>query len=114
MPGDRPQCLERVIRLRPSGVVGVALGRPDDALLVNDEAGRDGQRPRRITVELLEVQRKRAVDLTQIIRELEAQPELSGHLVAAIGQDLEREMTGADQLTVVLGQLRGDSDQRGA
>jgi hypothetical protein len=39
---------------------------------------------------------------------------LSGHLVAAIGQDLEREVTGADQLTVVLGQLRGDSDQRGA
>jgi hypothetical protein len=47
----------------------------------------------------------------EIVREREAQPESARYLVAPIGEDLEREVPAADQLPVVLGQLRRDGDE---
>src|ERR1700736_2451874 len=63
--------------------------------------------------QLHEIQRKRAVDLTQILRQREAQPELRGDLVATIRQDLKRQLSCPAQLPVVLGQL-GRNRHQGA
>jgi hypothetical protein len=52
------------------------------------------------------------IDLPQIVGEREAQSELLGYLVAPIGEDLVREMTGADQVAAMLGQLRRDCHER--
>src|SRR5262249_62041585 len=97
---------ERGLGLRASRVVGIALRVADHALLVDDEAGWDGQRPRGIAVELLEVQGEREIELVKIVWEREAQPESARHLVATVGEDLEREVPGPNQLSCVFRPLR--------
>src|SRR5262249_38517988 len=105
-PSQRAHGVARVARLGTGRVVRVAVRRPDDAGRVDDKAGRYRQRPGGIAIERLEIERERAVDLTQVLREAESEAESCGHLVPAIGEDLEREVSMSGQLPVVLGQLR--------
>src|SRR5262245_39868756 len=109
--GESAERGERVLGLRAGRVVRIALRVADHALLVDDEAGRDGQRPRGIAVELLEVQGEREIELVKIVWEREAQPESARHLVATVSEDLEREVPGPNQLSVVFGQLRRDGHE---
>src|SRR5215470_17452687 len=102
---------KRVLGLGTRRVVGITLRVADHALLVDDEAGRDGQRPRGIAVELLEVQGEREIELVKIVGQPEAQPESARYLVATVGEDLEREVPGPNQLPVVLRQLRRDGHE---
>src|SRR5262249_4249589 len=105
-PSQRAHGLKRVVRLGTGRIVRVAVGRPDDARLVDDEASRYRQRPRGVPVERLEIEWEREIDLTQVFREAESEAVLGGHFVPTIGENLEREVPVSGQLSVVLGQLR--------
>src|SRR5262249_24950172 len=109
--GESQEGGERVLGLWARRVVRVALRVSGHALLVDDKAGGDGQCPRSIAVELLEVQGEGEIELVEVVREREAQPEAVSHLIAAVGEDLEREVPGADQLSIVVGQLRRDGHE---
>src|SRR5262249_8952789 len=103
---QRAHGVERVARLGTGRVVRVAVRRPDDARRVDDKAGRYRQRPGGIAIERLKIEGERAVDLREVVREAESEAESCGHLVAAVGEDLKREVSMSGQFPVVLGQLR--------
>src|ERR1043166_4269361 len=104
----------RLAWLGPRRVVGVGLSVADDPRAIDHEPGRDRQCPRRVAVELREIERERGVEIAQVLGQGEPQAELRRHLAATVGQDLEAELAMLDQLTVVLGELGRDRHERGA
>src|SRR5436309_1679519 len=108
---QRAQRRQRCLGLGTGGVVGIALRGADDPATVDHESRRHRQGPRSVAVVLRDVERKRGVDGAQVIRQRERQPEPRGDGVAAVGEDREAELAAADQLTVVLGQLRRERHQ---
>jgi hypothetical protein len=111
LPGDGPERLERVSWLGACRVVWIALGRPDDPLPVDDEAGRDRQRPGGLAIELLEIEGEGTVQRAQVVRHGEPEAEPGGDLVAAVREDRKCEVAALDQLPAMLGELRRDGDQ---
>lgn len=100
-----------LLRLWSSGVVGIGAGIPDDALLVDDVGGRQGQGPTVLTIAYRQIDAELEVDFLEINRQAETQPQGCTHVVAGIVQDFKVQLQLFDQGAAPLGQLRGDSYQ---
>src|SRR5215510_10892575 len=113
-PSGWTQLLEdfhRVGRLRPARVVRVGVGRADDAPWIDDEASRDGEPPRAVTVALSEVDAELRVDLAQIVGQGEDQAVGFGNAIAEVAQHLEGECLGLLGLARRPRDLRRDDGQ---
>lgn len=106
--GQDPQGSEGIIWLRSCRVVRIGFRRLDDSLGVDNESRWDWQRPGVVTVECLEIERKGAIQVPKILRQREAEAELCRHLIAMVAQDLERKLSGPDELPIVFRQLWRD------
>src|SRR5262249_1735023 len=88
-PGPEPlKNLDRLAGLRANGLVGVRVGGDDRARDVDHEPRRHRQRPRGVAVVLRQVDPELQVELPQIVGHSKRQPELPGHLVALITQQV--------------------------
>lgn len=109
-----PQRFDRFLRLGSVGVVRIAAGIVDDAVVVDDVARGDRQSPTVVTVALGEIDPELEIDRLEIIRERPPQSVGGGDFEPGVAENLEAEPAFFLQCTVLLGDLRRDRDEGGA
>ena len=83
---ERPHVLHSLLGLRPVTIIGIDLDRANDTLGVDDEPAGHRQGPTVLAVANGEIITEAQINLLQIVRQLEPDPELFRILVAVVGQ----------------------------
>ena len=102
--GDR---FEKLLRLGPTGVVGVGRGVRDDPVRADDEGGGNRQLPRLIAVEASEIDFEGLdVDFTQVVGQREGESEVTGDSESEVGENVVFDPVFGRPGTRVLAELR--------
>ena len=91
-----------------------AIDRANDTLSVDDEPAGHRQGPALLAVANGEIITEAQINLLQIVRQLEPNPELFRILVAPVGQQIEADFMLVDQRPARLRRLRRNRADRGS
>ena len=106
--GPGPAAGQRILWLRPVGVIGVDIGMSNDSIGINNQGGRNGQCPAIITVMFGNIQTELLIYGNEIIGHLVFEAIACGNDISVITEDVHGETLCFGNGCVVLGKLRGD------